>query len=598
MLQTLRRHVLQRVLWRFRLGDGWPLLVAAGAMGGLMGLFAVGFMAPIHWLERWLEDEARLGGSLPWLVVFAPVAGALLNGVILAALPNPFRGHGVSQVIWSVARNRSRLPLPLALRQWLGSTATIGSGGSAGPEGPIVTIGSVVGSNVAQLIRADPSQRTLLLGCGAAAGLAAVFSAPLTGVFFVLEVLLRDFSLRTFAPVVFASVLGATTAQSLLRSNAPVMGVDPEVYSGARFGLVDLPAFVLVGAACGACSVLFAVVLRRSALAFGRIPLPRVVVPAIGALLLAALGVAWLLAVGESSGQPPFYSNGYRLIESLCSGAMQAGHATGWLLLLLASLLALKIVATSFTLGSGGSGGLFAPSLVCGGLIGAFVAAVANSVDALPDIHPALCVVTGMGAFVAGGAHAPLAGLMLSYEITRDYTVMLPLMLAVVTSLAVARALKRESLYTEDLKTYGLNLGHERDWTRLERTVVADLMLEEPIRVSRSDGADAIIARIKAGLPGDAIVLGPDGRYEGMVLDADVRPIVAFSEIAPLLTVDELVRRDVPRVAAGDSLDECMRKFGRTSSASLPVVDRVTGACSGVLQRTTVLEAYSHDGDA
>jgi CIC family chloride channel protein len=203
-----------------------------------------------------------------------------------------------------------------------------------------------------------------------------------------------------------------------------------------------------------------------------------------------------------------------------------------------------------------------------------------------------------MGAFVAGGAHAPLAGLMLSYEITRDYTVMLPLMLAVVTSLAVARALKRESLYTEDLITYGLNLGHQRDWNRLERTIVADLMLEEPIRVSRSDSADAIIARIKGGLPGDAIVLGPDGRYEGMVLDADVRPIVAFSEIAPLLTVDELVRRDVPRVSSSDSLDECMRKFGRTSSASLPVVDRVTGECSGVVQRTTVLEVYSHDSDA
>jgi CIC family chloride channel protein len=318
----------------------------------------------------------------------------------------------------------------------------------------------------------------------------------------------------------------------------------------------------------------------------------------VGALLLAGLGVAWLKIVGESSGQPPFYSNGYQLIESLCSGAVQAGHATGWLVLMLASLLALKIVATSFTLGSGGSGGLFAPSLVCGGLIGALVAAVANSIDALPDIHPALCVVTGMGAFVAGGAHAPLAGLMLSYEITRDYTVMLPLMLAVVTSLAVARALKRESLYTEDLITYGLNLGHQRDWNRLERTIVADLMLEEPMRVSRSDSADAIIARIKGGLPGDAIVLGPDGRYEGMVLDADVRPIVAFSEIAPLLTVDELVRRDVPRVSSGDSLDECMRKFGRTSSASLPVVDRVTGECSGVVQRTTVLEVYSHDSDA
>ena len=598
MLQTIRHHVLQRVLWRFRLGDGWPLLTAAGAMGALMGLIAVCFMAPIHWLEGWLKQESLLGGSLPWLVVFAPVAGALANGVVLALVPNPFRGHGVSQVIWSVARNRSRLPVSLVLRQWLGSTATIASGGSAGPEGPIVTIGSVVGSNVAQVIRADPSQRTLLLGCGAAAGLAAVFSAPLTGVFFVLEVLLRDFSLRTFAPVVLASVLGATTAQSILRTNAPVMGVDPEVYSGARFGLVDLPAFVLVGAACGACSVLFSIMMHRATIMFGRIPLPRLLVPAVGALLLAALGVAWLWIVGEASGQPPFYSNGYRLIESLCSGATQAGHATGWLVLMLASLLALKIVATTFTLGSGGTGGLFAPSLVCGGLIGALVAAIANSVDVVPDIHPALCVVTGMGAFVAGSAHAPLAGLMLSYEITRDYTVMLPLMLAVVTSLAVARALKHESLYTEDLITYGLNLGHQRDWNRLERTIVSDLMLEEPIRVSRSDAADAIIARIKAGLPGDAIVLDSDGRYEGMVLDADVRPIVAFSEIAPLLTVEELVRRDVPRVSATDSLDECMRKFGRTSSTSLPVVDRVSGECSGVVQRTTVLEAYSHDSDA
>lgn len=598
MLQTIRRQLLQRALWRFRLGDGWPLLVAAGALGALMGLAAVGFMAPIHWMERWLEREPTLGGSIPWLVVFAPMVGALVNGAVLALLPNPFRGHGVSQVIWSVARNRSRLPATLAARQWLGSTATIGSGGSAGPEGPIVTIGAVVGSTVARSIRADASQRTLLLGCGAAAGLAAVFSAPLTGVFFALEVLLRDFSLRTFAPVVFASVLGATTAQSVLRSNAPVMGVDPAVYSGARFGLADLPAFILVGAACGACSVLFALTLRGSSTVFRRLPMPRLLLPVVGALALAGLGALWLASMGSDSGQPPFYSNGYSLIESLCAGTTQAGHGTGSLLLLLASLLAMKVVATSLTLGSGGSGGLFAPSLVCGGLIGALVAAAVNSIDALPDIHPALCVVTGMGAFVAGGAHAPLAGMMLSYEITRDYTVMLPLMLAVVTSLGVARAMNRESLYTEDLVSYGLALGRERDWTRLERTVVGDLVLEEPIRVARSDPADAIIARIKGGLPGDAVVVDPSGRYEGMVLDADVRPIVAFSEIAPLLTVDELIRRDVPRVRSDDSLDEVMRAFGRTTSASLPVVDPSTGACAGVVQRTTVLEAYSHGSPA
>ncbi len=598
MLPFLRRNLYQRLLWRFRLGDGWPLLLAAGAVGALMGVAAVGYMKPIHWLDATLQGEAVVAKGLPWLVLMAPIAGAVVNGVVLALLPNSFRGHGVSQVIWSVARGRSRLPLRLAGRQWLGSTATIGSGGSAGPEGPIVTIGAVIGSWSATLMRADSSQRTLLLGCGAAAGLSAVFNAPLTGVFFVLEVLLREFSLRTFAPVVFASVLGATTAQAVLQSNAPIMGVDPSVYSGARFGLAELPAFVLLGAGCGACSVLLAQSLHLSVRLFDKIPLPRLVIPAVGALLLALLGASWLWLGGESPRQPSFYSNGYGLIESLCCGGVQSQGGMGYVLLVLVALLGLKLVATSFTLGSGGSGGLFAPSLVCGGLIGALVAQIANSSEFIPDIHPGLCVVTGMGAFVAGGAHAPLAGMMLAYEITRDYTVMLPLMLAVVTSIGVARSLKSESLYTEDLLTYGLDLGKERDWSRLERMTAADLVLQEPLRVLRTATADEVLERVKSGLPADAVVIGSDGRYEGMVLDADARPIIAFSEIAPLLTIEELVRRDVPRLRASDSLDECMLKFGRTNAACLPVVDPVTGECAGILPRTTVLEAYSRGRSA
>ena len=187
-------------------------MLLAVTIGLIMGVAALAFIIPITMVEEHLEElnEAR-EGSMPWLILMLPIAGALLTGLVFYALPLSLKGHGIALCMYSVSREQGRIPFRVLVRQWIGSTLTIGSGGSAGPEGPIVTIGATVGSSMGRLVRVDPQNTATLVGCGAAAGLASVFNAPMAGIFFVLEVILRDFSIRTFTPIVVAAVISAAT---------------------------------------------------------------------------------------------------------------------------------------------------------------------------------------------------------------------------------------------------------------------------------------------------------------------------------------------------------------------------------------------------
>ncbi|RLS25606.1 MAG: chloride channel protein, partial [Planctomycetota bacterium] len=197
-----------------------------------LAVVALAFILPIKWAERaaisWLHDHP---GRAALAIAIVPVLGALACGVIQLAFPVKIRAHGVSSVLYAIHRRRSQLPATLALRTWFGATAIIATGGSAGPEGPIVTIGATLGSIISRFLRVDPRTATTMLGCGAAAGLAAVFNAPITGIFFVLEVLLRDFSLRTFTPIVISSVFAAATVQTLLGTQEPLFGVSAQAVS-------------------------------------------------------------------------------------------------------------------------------------------------------------------------------------------------------------------------------------------------------------------------------------------------------------------------------------------------------------------------------
>ncbi len=606
-------------LWNLVLGTAtrlgfsreWWMLVVAAGVGLFMGVAGYLFIKPIQMLEHQAEVFGMESPSmLLWLLPVIPVIGALLTGVLAWLLPSEFNGHGVSNVIFGVTRRQSRLRIRLLARQWIGSTLTIGSGGSAGPEGPIVTIGAVVGSNVARLLRLDAKSGTTLLGCGAAAGLASVFNAPIAGIFFVLEVLLRDFSLRTFTPIVVASVLAAATTQTIIGSNEPLFGVGPSFFADnpIPFTIGMTPAFVVFGVVCGLVAVSFIRTMQWSERCFAKIPVPGIIRPGIGALLLGLLGVGYMLMVApwatasDADPVPPFLGNGYmvifRLLEtesySEAAGSMLANGP--WILIGILLLWAvLKIVSTSLTLGSGGAGGLFAPALVVGAIVGSLFGLLVVQTGWFPTVNPAHFALVGMAAMVAATTHAPMTGVMLVYEITQTYSLIVPLMLCAVLSVIVGRLLYRESVYTAELAAAGIRVGSTSDLTLLRQLTVRDVPLMPPVTVRPNDSGQRLLELSERFAVSDFVVVDEKDNYLGMVTGTDLQAALVFREAIPLLQVNEIERTDLPSVVLDDTLDVARGRLSEHDAASLAVLSHPgDGRVIGVLTRTRLMREYQH----
>jgi CIC family chloride channel protein len=606
-------------LWNLVLGTAtrlgfsreWWMLVVAAGVGLLMGVAGYLFIKPIQMLEHQAEVFGMESPSmLLWLLPVIPVIGAVLTGVLAWLLPSEFNGHGVSNVIFGVTRRQSKLRLRLLARQWIGSTLTIGSGGSAGPEGPIVTIGAVIGSNIARLLRLDAKSGTTLLGCGAAAGLASVFNAPIAGIFFVLEVLLRDFSLRTFTPIVVASVLAAATTQTIIGSNEPLFGVGPSFFADnpIPFTIGMTPAFVVFGVVCGLVAVSFIRTMQWSERCFSRIPVPAIIRPGVGALMLGLLGVGYMLTVApwatasDADPVPPFFGNGYmvifRLLEtesySDAAGSMLANGP--WILIGILLLWAvLKIVSTSLTLGSGGAGGLFAPALVVGAIVGSLFGLLVVQTGWFPTVNPAHFALVGMAAMVAATTHAPMTGVMLVYEITQTYSLIVPLMLCAVLSVIVGRLLYRESVYTAELAAAGIRVGSTSDLTLLRQLTVRDVPLMPPVTVRPNDSGQRLLELSERFAVSDFVVVDEKDNYLGMVTGTDLQAALVFREAIPLLQVNEIERTDLPSVVLDDTLDVALDRFSEHDAASLAVLSHPgDGRVIGVLTRTRLMREYQH----
>lgn len=606
------RNLLFRISDRLGLGREWWLLALAAAFGLFMGVAALAFILPIQALEHLAESVGIEDPTLMlWLLPIIPMVGALATGLLNRSIPVDFKGHGVSSVIYAVTRRQSRLRLRLLIRQWLGSTLTIGSGGSAGPEGPIVTIGAVLGSNLARLFRLDAKSGTTLLGCGAAAGLASVFNAPLAGIFFVLEVLLRDFSLRTFTPIVVAAVLSAATTQTILGTNEPLFGVGPAFFSQDEipFTVGMTPPFVLLGLACGVVAVLFTRSLQFTERRFEGIKLPIFIRPAIGAGFLGLLGLGYMLLTRMAPGEiepeaiPPFMGNGYSVIQNLLSrdfyvpeGGTPLADAWPSIIGILAVWAILKIIATSLTLGSGGAGGLFAPSLVLGALVGSLFGVVVVGTGWFPDANPAHFALVGMAAMVAATTHAPMTGVMLVYELTHTYALIVPLLLCAVLSVIIGRIVSRESVYTAELVAAGVRVGGTTDMTILRQLTVRDVPLIPPVTVRAEESGQRLLELSERFSVSDFVVVDESDIYLGMVTAGDLQAALVFREAIPLLQVGELERRDLPCLELDDTLDVALDRFSGHDAASLAVVSGTEGSARviGILTRTRLMREYQH----
>lgn len=603
------RRMLRHAASRLGFEQDWYLIVIGAIIGSVTALAAMGFAWALHGFEH-KAFEAQ--GAMPlWLMPALPMAGALVTGLLTYFGARDARGHGVPNVIKALIKNNGKIPLRVGVVKAVASIATVGSGGSGGPEGPIVQIGSTLGSNFGRVLRINREQMSTLVGCGAAAGMASIFNAPIAGVLFCLEVLLRDFSLKTFTPILVASVFSSAVTQAVLGENQAIFQT-PGVHDYA-FNLIEIPSYILLGVVCGGLSVGLSKSLHAGddwfAAVFAKLKVHHVVRPVVGALLVGLLGIGWVLmarAAGASGGggeAPPFFADGYRSITWLLSPEAFRGGARDvdgavpiaiWLLLL---LVVFKVVATTFTLSSGGSGGAFAPSLFVGAVGGAAFGRVLELLHLMPTGgSPAAYAVVGMAAVIAGTTHAPLTAILMIFELTRDVYILLPVMLAAVISTVVAQLLDRDSIYTASLRREGINVGRSQDLTILRRIPVASCEImplpKEPIYPS--DPLSKLIEMQGRHLATDFVIVDQTtGKYMGMVTGPDIRTALLDREAIPLLLVAELMRTDLPTVGREETLDSVLARFSRHDVSSLCVVSPIDATLAmGMVTRTDVMRRY------
>ena len=559
-------------------------MTAAGAVGFAKALHATEHQT-FHWISR----------TPVWLLPLFPIAGALLTALLVHFLARDAAGHGVPQVIDAIHRKGGKIPLRVGLTKIVASIATVGSGGSAGAEGPIVQIGSTIGSVMGRALRVGRADMSTLLGCGASAGIASVFNAPITGVFFVLEVLLRDFSLRTFTPIVIASVVSVGVTQSMLGKDEAIFSV---ALTGYTFTLAEIPSFIALGVACAFVGAGFTRLLHLAEDHFARLPGHPILRPTLGALGLGLLGVAWVLAARPTSGVPPFFGNGYTSIRHIVDPATYVGvpdSAAAFGVLALSALCLFKAVGTSLTLGSGGSGGVFAPSLFIGAAAGAAFGDALQSLGLIPAaVTPASYALVGMACVVAGTTFAPLTATLLLFEVTREPRVLLPAMLACVVATVVSQRLMRDSIYTAKLRQSGLILGGTRDLTVMRRVHISSIRPSPlpPAPIYASDPLSKVIDMLPIHRAADFPVVDASGVYLGMVTGEDVRAALIDREAIPLLLVAELLRTDLPVLTPEESLDTVIDKFAQHDVACLCIIDATTRAPRGLIARAAVLKRY------
>jgi CIC family chloride channel protein len=587
---------LRRIGLRLGFDRDWYLYIVAGLIGVFMGLAAVGFILPLRQTEH-LAAMLKGSESLWIIVLLGPAAGGLITGILIKLLNTEGVGPGVTSVIYAVQRKKGRLSWRIGLRKWLASTATIASGGSAGAEGPIVTIGAVVGSNIAKVLGTGSQHTGTLLGCGAAAGLASVFNAPIAGIFFVMEILLRDFSLKTFTPIVIAAVVSSATTQGILGDAALFEVGEGFFRDGLAFSVPQIPTYLVLGLACGLLGAFFVRSLDRSERFFSSLPVPIYIRPFIGALLLGVLGftVFWLTS---SDSLPKFYGNGYPMIDSIINPSTYFSNVeesvlkdAAPLLLGLAGLALIKLVATSITVGSGGAGGLFAPSLFIGAATGGCIGYMVHYFGWFPNTSPAYFALVGMAAMVAATTHAPLTAILIVYEVTQSYDVILPLMFAAVVSTVVARFVCKDSVYTFKLSRMGVRMGALSDLTVLRRLTPEDVLINQASIVKQTDSAQTLVDLMETTGTSDFVVVDEHDKYCGMVTASDLRAALVYREAIPLLQVSELQRSDLPTVSNDETLDVVLDKFSRSDVQSLVLV-KMHGEISGLITRANLMKRY------
>jgi CIC family chloride channel protein len=573
-----RRVVVQLLRLRVWLtergpGDLWESNYFWAGVVGLAGAFSsVAFREALAHLQIILlhyngplENAAT---NLPWWGrLLMPAAGGLIAGSILAFGQRWSTAGKSADFMEAVVLGNGVIRMRATVVKSLSSLVTISSGGSIGREGPMVQLASMLGSLFGRMAKFSPARLRLLVACGAAAGIACAYNAPLTGAFFVAEIVLGSIAMESIGPLIVSSVVATVIASQFL-------GAQP-VYHMPNFGAVpnwQLIAHALLGVVAGLCAPLFFLLLRTGEALFSRMRLP----------LYLKLGLGGLIVGAISIGQPGVWGNGYGVVESVLNSSWT------WKALLI--ILVLKVLATVATTGSGAVGGVFTPTLFCGAVLGALYAKGLHVIFPHHAISIGSFAVVGMGCFLAAMTRAPIMSILIIFEMTRDDATIMPLMLACVASFYVARGLSPDSVYSRQLRGHGAHAE-----TPLFLLHVRDLMKKDPLCVLENSGFAQIATTLASHTFKHLYVVDAHRRFLGAVALQDLKPFLLDTDLPQVIIALDLMHDDIPVLTSDASLKESLEVFARHDGERLPVLDNLGDRrLVGSLAKTDVLLTLAH----
>ncbi len=579
-LELIYRYLM---LLTKRLSDKQLMIILAIVVGLLAGMGTYIFEELLYWIKQGLVSWFPIE-SASFLYLIYPATGIILASLFVKYLVKDNISEGVTRVLYAMSRKGSRIRAHNCYTSIIGGATTIGFGGSVGPEAPIVLTGAAIGSNVGKLMRMNYKHITMLLGCGAAAALAAIFKAPITGVVFVLEILMLDITVSSVIPLLIASVT-ATTLVFFLKGFEPVL----DVTVTGLFQLRNIPMYVVLGLSCGLTSYYFTSVNGWIGERFARLTLQSRKW-LWGGLILGVLIFLF----------PPLYGEGYEAFTDLMHGRIEKLFDNSlfyqykdipWVIILyLGAILVFKVIAMAATNAAGGVGGTFAPSLFVGAFTGGLLAYTCNTLLGM-DLPVMNFTLVGMAGVMSGVMKAPLTSIFLIAELSNGYSLFIPLMIVTSVSFVIGYWLDPYSIYTKKLEQSGELLTHNKDKSVMVFLHLKDLMETDfyELDVKKTTLGDVVhlISTVRRNI---FPVLDKEGRLMGVVQLDDLRADM-FDPSKYSLPITYYMIPPPDTILQNEQIESVLNRFEESKAWMLPVVDK-NGHYLGFISKSRILAAY------
>jgi len=546
------------------------LVGASAGYGNIVFRYLISFFQNLFYGTKSEYVLEVLNNTPFYKIILVPAIGGLMVGLI-SIMFKFAKGHGVPDVMKAIALNRSISPL-IAVIKAVSSAITLGTGGSAGREGPIVQIGAAIGSGIGKVFKFSSARMKTVIACGAAGGLAATFNAPIGGAMFAAEVLLGEFGLKTFSPIIISSVIATVVSRAHLGDNVTFDAPEYVLHS-----VFELPLYTIMGMVCAVVGIVFIRVFYKIEETFEEMTLPSWLKPALGGLLMGCIALLSRDVMGV----------GYDTIDAILR------HETGFFLIV---LVGLKIIATSLTLGSGGSGGLFVPSLYIGAATGGFFGWVVNLIFPTMTGGSGAYGLVAMSAMLAATIRAPLTAILIIFEITQSYTVILPLMMTAIVANIFAGWLEKESIFTWVLTKQGVRIRKGAEESVLEKLHVGDVMMKDITTFREDTPFRQVLEGVKLANHSYFPVLDSNGYLVGMLSLDNIREIIFEEGLEDIVVAGEICTRDnILYVKIEDTLLTATEMLGIKDLGALPVVHEEDGKLKlmGLLKRGDIIMHYN-----